>query len=121
MALDNRERRVEQRVEPFGPDDADHADHAASTADLPLAAPLPGAARAAEHGVEDVDGEEIGMVEPDAGLAEQHHRLRRVEIGDVGAAGKGGGEIVAQGTPEEIMATKGSYTGQFLQGYLNGQ
>ena len=28
--------------------------------------------------------------------------------------GEGGGRLVAQGTPEEVAATKGSYTGQFL-------
>ena len=30
----------------------------------------------------------------------------------------GGGQIVAAGTPEQIAATKGSYTGQFLKPVL---
>ena len=29
-----------------------------------------------------------------------------------------GGEIIAQGTPEEICKVKKSYTGQFLKPYL---
>jgi excinuclease ABC subunit A len=33
-------------------------------------------------------------------------------------AGDGGGEIVAEGTPEEIAEVKKSYTGQFLKKYL---
>ncbi len=35
--------------------------------------------------------------------------------------GDGGGEIVAQGTPEDIAHVKGSYTGKYLAGYLNLQ
>ncbi len=34
-------------------------------------------------------------------------------------AGDNGGEIVAVGTPEEIVKNKKSYTGQYLKGYLN--
>ncbi len=33
-------------------------------------------------------------------------------------ASDGGGQIVAAGTPEQIAATKGSYTGQFLKPVL---
>jgi excinuclease ABC subunit A len=33
-------------------------------------------------------------------------------------ASNGGGQIVAAGTPEQIAATKGSYTGQFLKPVL---
>ncbi|MGD8804517.1 MAG: excinuclease ABC subunit UvrA [Chloroflexota bacterium] len=42
-----------------------------------------------------------------------------IDLGPEG--GDLGGEIVAQGTPEEVMATESSYTGRFLKGYLNGQ
>ena len=39
---------------------------------------------------------------------------------DLGPEGGGrGGELVASGTPEEIMKVKKSYTGQFLKKYLN--
>jgi excinuclease ABC subunit A len=42
-----------------------------------------------------------------------------IDLGPEG--GDLGGEIVAQGTPEEVMATESSYTGRYLKGYLNGQ
>jgi excinuclease ABC subunit A len=42
-----------------------------------------------------------------------------VDLGPEG--GDLGGEIVAQGTPEEVMASDRSYTGQFLKSYLNGR
>lgn len=32
-----------------------------------------------------------------------------------------GGEIVAQGTPEEVAAVEGSYTGQYLKALLSRQ
>jgi excinuclease ABC subunit A len=35
-----------------------------------------------------------------------------IDLGPEGGAG--GGEVVASGTPEEVAATPGSYTGQFL-------
>ena len=35
-----------------------------------------------------------------------------IDLGPEGGAG--GGEIIAQGTPREITAVSGSYTGQFL-------
>ncbi|MBN2472375.1 MAG: excinuclease ABC subunit UvrA, partial [Anaerolineae bacterium] len=41
-----------------------------------------------------------------------------IDLGPEG--GDAGGEIVAQGTPEEIAANGHSYTGQFLKQYLNG-
>ena len=41
------------------------------------------------------------------------------EIIDLGReGGDGGGQIVAQGTPEEIVQVKESYTGQYLKAYL---
>ena len=36
-----------------------------------------------------------------------------IDLGPEG--GDGGGTVVAEGTPEEVAATKGSYTGQYLQ------
>ena len=41
-----------------------------------------------------------------------------VDLGPEGGAG--GGRIIAAGTPEDIAATKGSYTGQFLAPVLDG-
>jgi excinuclease ABC subunit A len=35
--------------------------------------------------------------------------------------GDGGGQIVAEGTPEQVAATKGSFTGEFLAALLPGQ
>lgn len=39
-----------------------------------------------------------------------------IDLGPEG--GDGGGEIVAQGTPEEIAKISGSYTGKYLQQIL---
>lgn len=39
-----------------------------------------------------------------------------IDLGPEG--GRGGGEVIAVGTPEEIAATKKSYTGQFLKSHL---
>ncbi len=39
-----------------------------------------------------------------------------IDLGPEG--GDRGGEIVAQGTPEQIVKAKGSYTGQFLKEHL---
>jgi excinuclease ABC subunit A len=41
-----------------------------------------------------------------------------IDLGPEG--GSGGGEIVAQGTPEEVCEVEGSYTGQYLRPYLPG-
>ncbi|MDB6033538.1 MAG: uvrA [Verrucomicrobiales bacterium] len=41
-----------------------------------------------------------------------------IDLGPEG--GSGGGQIVAQGTPEDVAACKGSYTGQFLRRLLPG-
>jgi excinuclease ABC subunit A len=42
-----------------------------------------------------------------------------IDLGPEG--GNRGGEIIAQGTPEEVAQVEGSYTGQFLRGHLNGR
>jgi excinuclease ABC subunit A len=39
-----------------------------------------------------------------------------IDLGPEG--GDGGGRIIAQGTPEEVAATEGSYTGQYLRAAL---
>ena len=39
-----------------------------------------------------------------------------IDLGPEG--GQGGGKIIAQGTPEEVAKTEGSYTGKFLKKYL---
>jgi excinuclease ABC subunit A len=41
---------------------------------------------------------------------------RLIDLGPEG--GEEGGEVVATGTPEEVAAAKGSYTGRFLAGLL---
>ena len=33
--------------------------------------------------------------------------------------GEGGGTVIAKGTPEEVAATPGSYTGKYVKKYLN--
>ncbi len=42
-----------------------------------------------------------------------------IDLGPEG--GERGGQIVAQGTPEQVAANQSSYTGQYLQPYLNGR
>jgi excinuclease ABC subunit A len=40
-----------------------------------------------------------------------------IDLGPEG--GEGGGEIIAQGTPEEIAANENSFTGHYLRATLN--
>ena len=40
-----------------------------------------------------------------------------IDMGPEG--GDGGGEVVAQGTPEQVCKVAGSYTGQFLKDILD--
>jgi len=42
-----------------------------------------------------------------------------IDLGPDG--GDRGGRLVAAGTPEEVCKAPGSYTGQFLQRYLDGE
>ena len=42
-----------------------------------------------------------------------------IDLGPEG--GDQGGEIVVQGTPEEVASCERSHTGRFLREYLNGQ
>jgi excinuclease ABC subunit A len=42
-----------------------------------------------------------------------------IDLGPEG--GVGGGEIVATGTPEQIVKNQKSYTGKYLKPYLNGK
>jgi len=39
-----------------------------------------------------------------------------IDLGPEG--GDRGGELLAEGTPEEVAKAKGSYTGKFLKGHL---
>ena len=39
-----------------------------------------------------------------------------IDMGPEG--GDGGGKVIAQGTPEEVAAVEGSYTGKYIQKYL---
>jgi excinuclease ABC subunit A len=39
-----------------------------------------------------------------------------IDLGPEG--GDGGGEIIAEGTPEEVASNKKSYTGKYLKPYL---
>ncbi len=73
MPLHNGECRVQQRVQPLGPDDADHADHPARAADLPLAAPLPRPARSAQNRQNGEPGHP--RLDQRIGQARLHHRL----------------------------------------------
>ena len=41
-----------------------------------------------------------------------------IDLGPEG--GTGGGQIIAQGTPEEVIKVQESYTGQYLKPYLKG-
>ena len=41
---------------------------------------------------------------------------RIIDLGPEG--GEEGGDLVAQGTPEQVAATKGSHTGRFLKGIV---
>ena len=43
--------------------------------------------------------------------------FRLIDLGKEG--GNNGGEIIAQGSPEEIVKIKESYTGLYLSKYLN--
>jgi excinuclease ABC subunit A len=40
-----------------------------------------------------------------------------IDLGPEG--GEQGGQVVAQGTPEQVAASPDSYTGQFLRGRVN--
>jgi len=39
-----------------------------------------------------------------------------IDLGPEG--GDRGGELIAEGTPEQIMKEKGSYTGQYLKAHM---
>ena len=42
-----------------------------------------------------------------------------IDMGPEG--GERGGEVIAQGTPEEVAEVSESYTGQYLKAFLAGQ
>ncbi len=39
-----------------------------------------------------------------------------IDLGPEG--GNRGGELIAEGTPEQVMKVKGSYTGKYLKGHV---
>jgi len=43
---------------------------------------------------------------------------QQINIIDLGPAADEGGQVVACGTPEEIIKASSSYTGQYLKEYL---
>ena len=59
--------------------------------------------------LDEVEQELIRLLEENNSLRNQASR---------GGGGNAGGKIVAAGTPEQIVATKGSYTGDYLRPYL---
>jgi excinuclease ABC subunit A len=44
---------------------------------------------------------------------------RIIDLGPEG--GDGGGNIVAEGTPEQVAACEASYTGEYLRQVINGR
>ena len=65
----------------------------------------------------------MGAVEKGNSIVVIEHNLEVIKsadyIIDLGPeGGEGGGEIVAQGTPEEIVKNNKSYTGKFLSDIL---
>ena len=49
-----------------------------------------------------------------------HSNLLQDYLIDIGPeGGEGGGTVIAKGTPEEVAATPGSYTGKYVKKYLN--
>ena len=66
----------------------------------------------------------LGLTTPYTLLYEIEHNLEVIKtadwIVDLGPeGGEGGGEIIAQGTPEQIANTTSSHTGRFLKPILN--
>jgi len=63
------------------------------------------------------DGNTVVIIEHNMDIIKVADHL--IDLGPEG--GQRGGEIVAQGTPEEVAKIKGSYTGEYLKPYLNGK
>ena len=59
-------------------------------------------------------GNTIVVIEHNLDVIKSADRI--IDLGPEG--GEAGGEVVATGTPEEVAATPGSYTGEFLHGLV---
>ena len=44
--------------------------------------------------------------------------MRTLAIGPTAGGGPGGGQVVAEGTPDDVAKTQASFTGQFLKKVL---
>ena len=63
------------------------------------------------------DGDSVLVIEHNMDVIKSADYI--IDLGPEG--GKGGGRIVATGTPEEVVKVKKSYTGQFLKAFLERQ
>ena len=63
------------------------------------------------------DGDSVLVIEHNMDVIKSADYI--IDLGPEG--GKGGGRIVATGTPEEVMKVKKSYTGQFLKAFVDRQ
>ena len=63
------------------------------------------------------DGDSVLVIEHNMDVIKSADYI--IDLGPEG--GKGGGRIVATGTPEEVMKVKKSYTGQFLKAFMERQ
>ena len=64
-----------------------------------------------------VDGDSVLVIEHNMDVIKSADYI--IDLGPEG--GKGGGRIVASGTPEEVVKVKKSYTGQFLKKFMERQ
>ena len=64
-----------------------------------------------------VDGDSVLVIEHNMDVIKSADYI--IDLGPEG--GKGGGRIVAAGTPEEVVKVKKSYTGQFLKKFMERQ
>ncbi len=63
------------------------------------------------------DGDSVLVIEHNMDVIKSADYI--IDLGPEG--GKGGGRIVATGTPEEVIKVEGSYTGQFLKKFMDRQ
>ena len=63
------------------------------------------------------DGDSVLVIEHNMDVIKSADYI--IDLGPEG--GKGGGRIVACGTPEDVMQVEGSYTGQFLKKFMERQ
>ncbi len=63
------------------------------------------------------DGDSVLVIEHNMDVIKSSDYI--IDLGPEG--GKGGGRVVATGTPEDMIKVKGSYTGQFLKKFMDRQ